>query len=65
MKLAIVGLSGVLFLSGCASTPSLEDQTKLAEYEKCLEFMNTGVDQELLVSSGYVGYLSACSKWRP
>lgn len=65
MKLAIVGLSGVLLLSGCASTPSLEDQTKLSEYEKCLEFMNTGVDQELLVSRGYVGYLSACSKWRP
>jgi hypothetical protein len=38
MKLAILGLSGVLLLSGCASSPSLtlEDQAKLIEYEKCL-----------------------------
>lgn len=39
MKLAIVGLSGVLLLSGCASSPSLtlEDQAKLIEYEACLD----------------------------
>ena len=37
MKLAILGLSGVLLLSGCSSSPSLESQTKLIEYEKCLE----------------------------
>ena len=38
MKFAILGLSGVLLLSGCASSPSLtlEDQAKLIEYEKCL-----------------------------
>ncbi len=44
MKLAILGLSGVLLLSGCASSTSSEDQnkilesqTKLLEYEKCLD----------------------------
>ena len=37
MKLAIIGLSGLLLLTGCASSPSLESQTKLIEYEKCLE----------------------------
>ncbi len=36
MKLAIVGLSGVLLLTGCASSPSLEDQASLIEYEACL-----------------------------
>ena len=38
MKLAILGLSSVLLLTGCASSPSLtlEDQAKLIEYEKCL-----------------------------
>jgi type IV pilus biogenesis protein CpaD/CtpE len=65
MKRAVLGIVALLLLTGCASSPSLEDQTKLAEYEKCLDFMNTGVDQELLVSDGYVGYLSACDKWRP
>jgi len=39
MKLAVLGLSGVLLLSGCASSTSLEDQTKLLEYEKCLDFL--------------------------
>ena len=38
MKLAILGLSGLLLLTGCASSSSLEDQTKLLEYEKCLDF---------------------------
>lgn len=37
MKLAILGLSGVLLLTGCSSSPSIEAQTKLVEYEKCLE----------------------------
>lgn len=36
MKLAIVGLSGVLLLSGCSSSPSLQDQASLIEYEACL-----------------------------
>ena len=49
MKLAIVGLSGVLLLTGCASTPSLEDQASLIEYEKCLDH-ETEVSN-LLVSS--------------
>lgn len=38
MKLAILGLSGVLLLTGCANSPSLtlEQQAQLIEYEKCL-----------------------------
>ena len=27
----------VLILSGCSSSPSIEEQTKLVEYEKCLQ----------------------------
>lgn len=37
MKLAIVGLSGVLLLTGCANSPSLKDQASLIEYQACLE----------------------------
>jgi hypothetical protein len=37
-SLPIVSLALVLALSGCSSSPSVEDQTKLIEYEKCLAF---------------------------
>jgi hypothetical protein len=37
MKLAILGLSGVLLLTGCGSTPSVNDQLRVIEYENCLE----------------------------
>lgn len=37
MKLAILGLSSVLVLTGCASSPSLEDQASLIEYQACLQ----------------------------
>ena len=38
MKLTALGLASLLLLTGCSSSPSLtlEDQTKLIEYEKCL-----------------------------
>jgi hypothetical protein len=39
MKLDLLGLAGLLLLTGCGSSPSLEDQTKLLEYEKCLDFL--------------------------
>jgi hypothetical protein len=34
----IASLALVLALSGCASSPSVEEQIKLIKYEKCLEF---------------------------
>jgi hypothetical protein len=37
MKLVIVGLWSLLLLTGCANTPSLEDQASLIEYQACLE----------------------------
>ena len=37
-SLSIASLALVLALSGCSSSPSVEDQTKLIEYEKCLAF---------------------------
>jgi len=46
MKLAIVGLSGVLLLTGCASSPSLEDQASLIEYQACLD-EQVRIDQEI------------------
>ena len=36
-SLPIASLALVLALSGCSSSPSIEEQTKLIEYEKCLE----------------------------
>lgn len=37
MKLGVLGIVGLLLLTGCASSPSLEDQASLIEYEKCLD----------------------------
>ena len=39
MKLTALGIIGLLLLTGCGSSTSLEDQTKLLEYEKCLDFL--------------------------
>jgi len=37
MKLGVLGIVSLLFLTGCSSSPSIETQTKLVEYEKCLD----------------------------
>jgi len=39
MKLTALGLASLLLLTGCSSSPSIEEQTKLLEYEKCLDFL--------------------------
>ena len=36
MKLTALGLASLLLLTGCSSSPSVEDQIKLIEYENCL-----------------------------
>lgn len=36
-KFSILSVAFLLLLTGCSSSLSLEDQTKLVEYEKCLE----------------------------
>ena len=46
MKLAILGLSGLLLLTGCASSPSLENQIKLIQYQTCLE-KQENIDQSV------------------
>ena len=38
MKLTALGLASLLLLTGCSSSPSIEAQTKLIEYEKCLDY---------------------------
>ena len=38
-SLSIATLALVLALSGCSSSPSIEEQTKLVEYEKCLDYL--------------------------
>jgi hypothetical protein len=37
MKLTALGLASLLLLTGCSSSPSVEDQIKLIEYQNCLE----------------------------
>lgn len=36
MKLGVLGITGALLLTGCASSPSVSDEVKLLEYEKCI-----------------------------
>ena len=56
-SLPIASLALVLALSGCSSSPSIEEQTKLVEYEKCLAFASDAIlqsremVQELIPSS--------------
>jgi len=37
MKLTALGLASLFLLTGCGSSPSLESQMKLIEYQACLE----------------------------
>lgn len=37
-SLSIATLTLVLALSGCSSSPSIQEQEKIINYEKCLEF---------------------------
>ena len=37
-SLPIASLALVLALSGCSSSPSIQEQEKVINYEKCLEF---------------------------
>lgn len=57
LPLASLTLITSLSLTGCATTPTLEDQTKLVEYEKCLNFASDALQasrariQELAVNA--------------
>ena len=37
-KATLSGLVLVFLISGCATAPSIEEQTKLVEYENCLKY---------------------------
>ena len=41
MKLKLSLLLALILLAGCSTAPSLEDQAKLVEYEKCLDFYSS------------------------
>lgn len=53
--LSIASLALVLALSGCSSSASIEEKTKLVEYEKCLElysdFYLLGLEKNPYVSN--------------
>jgi hypothetical protein len=54
LPLASLTLVAPLLLTGCASSPSLEDQTKLVEYERCLEFQERRADRAIEIEIAYV-----------
>jgi ABC-type glycerol-3-phosphate transport system substrate-binding protein len=63
MKRGVLGIAALLLLAGCASSPSaeeqtklLENQTKLLEYEKCLD-MNIEIWFEM--ASGWTASMYA------
>ena len=39
MKKSFAILLLLLLLAGCSGSPSIEEQTKLLEYEKCIDFL--------------------------
>jgi len=46
MKFIALTLSGLLLLTGCSSTgASAEQAVKIVEYEKCLEYQQSLIDQ--------------------
>lgn len=53
LPLASLALVASLTLTGCASTPTLDDQTKLVEYERCLEFHERMADRAVEVQLSY------------
>lgn len=72
--LPIALLTLVLALTGCSSSLSIEDQTKLIEYEKCLSFVEMIQSQALAVEIdrgdvttdfGIETSLKDCEKYRP
>jgi hypothetical protein len=81
MKFGALGLLTLFLLSSCATSPSLEDQTKLLEYEKCItaeEISFTALTQsrtreELQVFFDAISkgdplvseFIKKCAKYRP
>lgn len=72
--LPIASLALVLALAGCSSSPSVEEQTKLIEYEKCLSFIEMVQSQALAVEIekgdiktdfGIETSLKDCKEYRP
>ena len=73
-SLSIATLALIFALSGCSSSPSVEEQTKLIEYEKCLSFIEMVQSQALAVEIekgdiktdfGIETSLNDCKEYRP
>ena len=72
MKLTALGLASLFLLTGCGSSLSFEDQVKLVEYGKCLDYMQMR-NSERMPSQEFPDYLTmyedmrtnACKQYRP
>jgi hypothetical protein len=67
MKLAIVGLSGVLLLTGCGSSPQVEVERNLTDYINCMneqpKIHKNKVFQSKEDRDDY--FFKNCEKYRP
>ncbi len=73
----IASLALVLVLSACASSPSVEEQTKLIEYESCLavyegrlienlnRFEMPGLKEDELINASTKYAIEKCAEFRP
>ncbi len=75
-SLSIASLTLVLALSGCSSSPSIEEQTKLVEYEHCIKssyeeirdrYDRLDIATELQYSLNRYALIleESCAKYRP
>ncbi len=64
MKRVALLFSALIFLTGCASSPSVtvEDQAKLVEYENCIKHF---MDISVASYEPYANFLQACKSYRP
>ena len=60
MKLGVIGIVGLLLLTGCSSDTKPEyDAVELIEYEACLSQVLKGQYNEIPM------WLEYCKKWKP
>jgi hypothetical protein len=71
-SLPIASLALILALSGCASSPTIEEkpseaETKLVEYEQCLQWIvgNNSIGSSNFGKVTFDDFLRACEKYRP
>jgi hypothetical protein len=63
MKKVLLLVLALFPLTSCASSPSLDDQIKLVEFDNCIEHLTSELQKDSFTP--YERYLKACEKYRP